>query len=266
MENVHASLLPKHKKVTTICGVQNGKILVCKNMFVRSSSLLKLQKVSKVSLPLDWANWMIEENRKDQSSEIQSSEIFSQKTKDEIFLLDSKIEKLIGLYLQNGLSVEEYQENKNRLMSDKQLLKEKLSAFEKKSHNRFELTDKFLKANISNIELANDRTNKENLHLFKKSVRTLKLRIEHSFLSHAERGKPFGFWIRWGNSNRRQLRADHIFGSETLSKIAEPEGFEPSRGFKAPASLAKMLLRPLIHGSFRLNYSSIFLVFFHFLL
>ena len=54
------------------------------------------------------------------------------------------------------------------LVNQKQLLKEKLSAFEKKSHNRFELTKKFLKANITNIELANERTSEENLHLFKK--------------------------------------------------------------------------------------------------
>ena len=48
------------------------------------------------------------------------------------------------------------------------LLKEKLSAFEQKANNRFELTDKFLKTNSINMELANDRTNEENLHLFKK--------------------------------------------------------------------------------------------------
>ena len=53
-------------------------------------------------------------------------------------------------------------------MNQKQLLKEKLSAFEKKSHNRFELTEKFLKANIHMVELANKKTNEEILHLFKK--------------------------------------------------------------------------------------------------
>jgi hypothetical protein len=42
---------------------------------------------------------MIEENRKDQSSEIQSSEIFSQKTKDEISLLDSKSREADEVYI-----------------------------------------------------------------------------------------------------------------------------------------------------------------------
>ena len=59
----------------------------------------------------------------------------------------------------------EYRDAKNALVASKQLLKEKLSAFEQKANNRFELTEKFLKYNM---ELANDRTNEENLHLFKK--------------------------------------------------------------------------------------------------
>ncbi len=56
------------------------------------------------------------------------------------------------------------------------------------------------------MELAKDRTNEENLHLFKKSVRTLKSRTEPYFLSHAERGKPF--WIlnsAGGMQNRRHF-------------------------------------------------------------
>ena len=60
----------------------------------------------------------------------------------------------MNAYLENALSLDEYRESKNKLMCQKQLLKEKLSAFEKKSHNRFELTDKFLKANVNNVELA----------------------------------------------------------------------------------------------------------------
>jgi hypothetical protein len=146
----------------------------CSQKYTREEIITsEIQKeIKKVSLPLDWANLMIVENEKDRQSENQSSEIFSQKTKDEISLLDSKIEKLMNLYLENGLSIEEYRNSKNVLVNQKQLLKEKLLAFEKKSHNRFELTENFLKANIHMVELANEKTNEENLHLFKKSVRT----------------------------------------------------------------------------------------------
>ena len=74
---------------------------------------------------------MIEENRKDQSSETQSSEIFLKKQKMKFLFWDSKVEKLMNLYLENVLSLEEYRDSKNKLVNQKQLLKEKLSAFEK---------------------------------------------------------------------------------------------------------------------------------------
>ncbi len=220
----------------------------CLQKYVREELITSqiAESIKKVSLPLDWANWMIEENRKDQSSEIQSSEVFSQKTKDEISLLDSKIEKLIGLYLENGLSVEEYQTNKNRFMSDKQLLKEKLSAFEKKSHNRFELTEKFLKANIYNIELANEGIPEKILREFKKVGSNFEIK-DRTFLF-----EPRGAWktlldsgFGGGNSEQTALRADHIFGSETLFENLRSRGDSNSRGLLHPASLAKRYVRPL---------------------
>jgi len=189
----------------------------CLQKYVREELITSqiAESIKKVSLPLDWANWMIEENRKDQSSETQSSEIFSQKTKDEISLLDSKVEKLMNLYLENVLSLEEYREAKNKLVNQKQLLKEKLSAFEKKSHNRFELTDKFLKANVYNMELANEKTNEEILHLFKKVGSNFKIKDRTVFF------EPRGAWktllesgFFGGNAEQTALRADHIFASE----------------------------------------------------
>ena len=99
----------------------------------------------------------------------------------------------------------------------KQLLKEKLSAFEKKSHNRFELTDKFLKANISNMELANEKTNEENLHLFKKVGSNFQIKDRTVLF------EPRGAWktlldseFGGGNSLVSARSADPILHSETL--------------------------------------------------
>jgi site-specific DNA recombinase len=139
----------------------------CEQKYVREEIITSQiqEEIKKVSLPLDWLSWMIGENKKDQSSEIQSSTLFVDSAKAEISLLDSKIEKLMTAYLESALSLEEYRDAKSALVASKQLLKEKLSAFEQKANNRFELTEKFLKYNM---ELANDRTNEEKLHLFKK--------------------------------------------------------------------------------------------------
>ena len=139
----------------------------CSQKYTREEIITsEIQKeIKKVSLPDDWASWMLAENEKDKLAEAQSSTLFAEQTKVEISLLDSKIEKLMNAYLESALSLEEYREAKSSLVVQKQLLKEKLSAFEQKANNRFELTEKFLKYNM---ELANEGTNEEKLHLFKK--------------------------------------------------------------------------------------------------
>jgi site-specific DNA recombinase len=187
----------------------------CTQKYVREELITSQiqEEIKKVSLPLDWTEWMIEENKKDQSSEIQSSEIFSQSTKDKISLLDTKIEKLMTAYLENALSLEEYRDAKSALVGSKQLLKEKLTSFEKKSHNRFELTEKFLKDNITNAELANEKTNEENLHLFQKVGSNFKIHNRTVLF------EPRGAWktlleFRFGGNSIHSsaLRADPVFG------------------------------------------------------
>ena len=99
-------------------------------------------------------------------------------------------------------------------MNEKQLLKEKLSAFEQKANNRFELADRFIK---SSMELANEGTNEDSLHLFKKvgsnfliKDRTVLFEPRGAWRILAESGF-FG-----GNTEQTALRADHILDSETL--------------------------------------------------
>ena len=190
----------------------------CEQKYVREEIITSQIKknIQKVSLPLDWTKWMIEENAKDQSSENQSSEIFSQKIQNEISLLDSKIEKLMNAYLENAVSLDEYREMKNKLMGEKQLLKETLQDFEKKSHNRFELADKFLKACIYEAELANERTDEENLHLFQKVGSNFKI-LDRTVLF-----EPRGAWkmltdAGFGGENTKQpvRSTDRLWGSET---------------------------------------------------
>ncbi|MBU6431154.1 hypothetical protein KGQ29_02130, partial [Patescibacteria group bacterium] len=114
---------------------------------------------------------------------------------------------------ESALSLEEYRDAKSTLVASKQLFKEKLSAFEQKANNRFELTEKFLKYNM---ELANDRTNEENLHLFKK--------VGSNFFVEARTVlfEPRGAWkilsdseFFGGNAGVSALRADPISGSDS---------------------------------------------------
>ena len=116
-------------------------------------------------------------------------------------------------YLESALSLEEYRDAKNALVVSKQLLKEKLSAFEQKANDRFEPTEKFLKYNM---ELANDRTNEENTHLFKKVGSNFQIKDQTVLF------EPRGAWktlldsgIFGGNAEQTALRADHIFRGDS---------------------------------------------------
>ena len=187
----------------------------CEQKYVREELITSQiqNEIKKVSLPLDWLSWMIEENKKDQSSEIQSSTLFVDSAKADISLLDSKIEKLMNAYLENALSLEEYRDAKSALVNQKQLLKAKLSAFEQKANNRFELTEKFLKYNM---ELANESTNEEKLHLYKKVGSNFQIKDRTVLF------EPRGAWkilagIGFGGNSApvSRLRRDRISGGNS---------------------------------------------------
>ena len=180
----------------------------CTQKYVREELITSQiqEEIKKVSLPLDWTKWMIAENAKDRQSEVQSSTLFADSIKAEISLLDSKIEKLMSAYLESALSLEEYREAKNKLVNQNQLLKEKLSAFEQKANNRFELTEKFLKYNM---ELANEGIPEEFLREFKKVGSNFKI-LDRTVLF-----EPRGAWktlldseFGGGNALVSRLRRD----------------------------------------------------------
>ena len=221
----------------------------CSQKYTREEIITsEIQKeIKKVSLPDDWAKWMLAENEKDKMVEAQSSTLFADSTKADISLLDSKIEKLMNAYLENALSLDEYRDMKNKLVNEKQLLKEKLSAFEQKANNRFELTEKFLKYNI---ELANEGINEEKLHLFKK--------VGSNFIIEARTVlfEPRGAWrilsesgFFGGNAEQTALRADHIFGGNLNSEFWRRRRDLNSRDPFEPATFPRWYTRPLCDAS-----------------
>ena len=221
----------------------------CSQKYTREEIITsEIQKeIKKVSLPDDWASWMLAENEKDKLVEAQSSTLFADRTKAEISLLDSKIEKLMSAYLENALSLEEYREAKNKLVNQNQLLKEKLSAFEQKANNRFELTEKFLKFNM---ELANDRTNEENAHLFKKVGSNFQIKDRTVLFEPRGAWKILSDWgFLGGNAEQSALRADHILGSETLFENLRRRKDSNLRDPFGPNSFQDCLFQPLTHAS-----------------
>src|SRR3989339_415625 len=128
------------------CTKKNPNHQCTQNVFTREEKISSQinEVIQKVSLPDDWADKMINELEKDKNEKVQSSRFFAQKTENEIKVIDGKLEKLMNAYLENALNLAEYREAKNKLVNQKQLLKDKMTAFEQKSNNRFELAAKFI--------------------------------------------------------------------------------------------------------------------------
>ena len=128
------------------CTKKNPNYKCSQNVFTREEkiSFQINEAIQKVSLPDDWADKMLNELETEKNEKAQSSRFFAQKIADEIQTIDEKLEKLMNAYLENALNLAEYREAKNKLVNQKQLLKDKMTAFEQKSNNRFELAAKFI--------------------------------------------------------------------------------------------------------------------------
>ena len=129
------------------CTRKNPNHKCSQNVFTREEKISSQinEAIQKVSLPDDWTDKMLNELEDEKKEKAQSSRFFAQKTENEIKIIDEKLEKLMNAYLESALNLVEYREAKNKLVNQKQLLKDKLTAFEKKSANRFELAIAFLK-------------------------------------------------------------------------------------------------------------------------
>ncbi|PIY73942.1 MAG: hypothetical protein COY85_04595, partial [Candidatus Portnoybacteria bacterium CG_4_10_14_0_8_um_filter_40_50] len=128
------------------CTKKNPNHKCSQNVFTREEKISSQinEAIQKVSLSNNCADWMLAELEKEQKQKVQSSRFFAQKINSEILEIDEKLEKLMNAYLESALSLDEYREAKNKLVNQKQLLKDKLNAFEQKSNNRFELAVKFI--------------------------------------------------------------------------------------------------------------------------
>ena len=135
------------KYVYYFCTRKNPEHKCSQNTFTREEKIFEQVKkeIQKVSLPDNAAEKMIEELRKEKSKTTQSSTSFAQKTKAKIINIDRKLERLMSAYLENALTLEEYQVAKNKLVGRKQVLKNKKACFEQNRHNWFELAIKFIK-------------------------------------------------------------------------------------------------------------------------
>ena len=142
----------------------------CFQKYVREENLAEQinKYIQKVSLPDDWAEKIIAELKKEKLENAQSSESFTQNLKEKISVIDGKLERLMTAYLENAVSLPEYQENKNNLVQQKQILKDRLTDFEQKRSNWFEPAIRFVNEIKSAKILAKSRNLEEKKDFLKK--------------------------------------------------------------------------------------------------
>ena len=75
----------------------------------------------------------------------QAESSFAQKARNELAEIETKLDRLLDLQLDGNLSQAEYTAKKHKLILAKKDLEEKITAFGRKSNNRFELAIAFLK-------------------------------------------------------------------------------------------------------------------------
>ena len=103
---------------------------------------------------------MIAELENERSTNAQSADAFAQKLKDKTGVLDAKLSRLMDGYLAGAIALAEYQASKSEIVSAKQLLKDKITAFERKGVSWFEPAIQFIKEAESASTLAKSDDNK----------------------------------------------------------------------------------------------------------
>lgn len=143
----------------------------CNQKYVREeiiTSQIK-EEIKKVSLSSAWANASINyfENEKMKTAQAESS--FAQKLRDELVEIENKLDRLLDLQLDGNLSQAEYTAKKQKLILAKKDLEEKITAFGRKSNNRFELAINFIKE-ANQAEKCTQQENPERIRDFLKKI------------------------------------------------------------------------------------------------
>jgi DNA invertase Pin-like site-specific DNA recombinase len=129
------------------CTKKNPKHKCSQNTFTREEKIFEQVKeaIQKVSLCSAWADKMIKEIEKEKEEKAKAESFFAQKLKDQLAECEEKLDTLLDMMLDKAISQEEYLAKKQKLINQKMDISEKLSAFERKSNNRFELMINFIK-------------------------------------------------------------------------------------------------------------------------
>ncbi len=181
----------------------------CKQKYVREEELAAQIKkfIQKVSLCADWTKKILEQLEKDKNSAVQSSLPQQQNLQNKITEVDNKINKLIDIYLEGTITLEEYQRKKESFINEKKVLQENLKDFAAGANNWFEPAKEFVTL-LNSAHCAMEERNLESQKEFLKKIGSNFILKERRLVFSSEspyRGflsdAPFPNWRRGWDSN-----------------------------------------------------------------
>ena len=201
----------------------------CKQKYVREEELAAQIKsfIQKVSLCDDWTKKILEQLEKDNNSSVQSSLPQQQNLEVRIKEVDTKISKLIDVYLAESLTLEEYQAKKEAFINEKRKLQDDLRDFAAGANNWFEPAREFV-TSLNSAHSAMEEGHLESQKEFLEKIgsnfilkeRRLNFSTEASFRPLFE-AAPYPCWRRGRDSNPGTLTG-YVFSKHARSTTTRP--------------------------------------------
>jgi len=113
----------------------------CDERYLREEQLVEQVKsfIQKVSLPDDWTENMLAEIDKEKERARRESMAFVQNLKTQVAEIEQKMDKLLDLFIEGkGITPEEYQAKKAKLLNEKLEIEQKIKDFEQTGNNWLE--------------------------------------------------------------------------------------------------------------------------------
>ena len=123
------------------------KKIVCSEKYLREENLVEQIKtiIQKVSLSDEWADNMLAELSKDRNQIQKEGTVFVQNLQAQKYTIEQKMDKLLDLFIDgHGITPEEYQIKKAKLLNGKMDIDQEIRSFEQKGNNRLEPMEKMI--------------------------------------------------------------------------------------------------------------------------
>ena len=215
---------------------------MCSQKYVREELLTEQVKsfLQKVSLPSQDTEKVLGELDKDEQKARENSKMFVENLKSELAEVEVRLDKLLSAYLDEVITSEEYAAQKQKMLDHRVELKEKIHEIEDKGVSWLEPARAWVKS-LNQAEKLLSSGDKSEMTTFLKQIGSNHILIDKSFSFSPK--KPFQILCE-RRVPRRELTSANLHFPNWRSRRDSN-----SRGGLAPTSLAKMLDRPLQHGS-----------------